>query len=271
MGGLLAAESANSPSSQSERVIGMVAFDTPFLGMLFIGRIAYLSPRDEAEPPKTEHELNPTGPVKMVDPRLADDWDAEDASFKGTFPNSPHGFHLTLNAISPSPYSTPSRTPSPILAITPTPFADTINNFLDNTSSFMTKHSDDKIAKRFQKHCKEPFTAMYRWVVLHFLFGICTEMVIFWTETDPCAPMKHDGDAKPGGEQHPPPNVDHALPPNTADFALPIENEASYSLQPCRSSTSSSNSNSSRPPTEIVKKSTSPPKRAQETTRARKA
>lgn len=87
MGGLLAAEAATSSSSQSKRVVGLIAFDTPFLGMhphVVVSGIASLFPKDAEHPPKTERELNDSDQVDMVDEKAVDDWDAYKATLRGT-------------------------------------------------------------------------------------------------------------------------------------------------------------------------------------------
>lgn len=71
MGGLLAAEAAvTAPSTGRQKVIGVVAFDTPFLGMhphVVISGIASLFPQDDdSVPTKSESELNHADGVKVV-------------------------------------------------------------------------------------------------------------------------------------------------------------------------------------------------------------
>src|ERR1700687_3425486 len=74
MGGLLAAEAATDRSNKSHRIIGMIAFDTPYLGMhphVVVSGIASLFPKcpDEQQQQQqqpTEREMNEKH-VKMVD------------------------------------------------------------------------------------------------------------------------------------------------------------------------------------------------------------
>ncbi|KAL5483304.1 hypothetical protein ACEPAI_8534 [Sanghuangporus weigelae] len=69
MGGLLAAEVATSDSHQSKRVIGLMAFDVPFLGMhprVIISGIASLLPGDKESREKSEAELNDENVVKRI-------------------------------------------------------------------------------------------------------------------------------------------------------------------------------------------------------------
>ena len=65
MGGLLAADAIADASSVSKRIIGLVAFDVPFLGMhphVIISGIASLLPKEKSEP---EIEMNDARIVKM--------------------------------------------------------------------------------------------------------------------------------------------------------------------------------------------------------------
>jgi len=84
MGGLLAADAATDssnapgayPATKPKRIVGMIAFDCPYLGMhphVVISGIASLFPRDEAG--KSEGELNDRTQVNIVDGDVADNWD----------------------------------------------------------------------------------------------------------------------------------------------------------------------------------------------------
>jgi hypothetical protein len=84
MGGLLAAEAATDPSNAPgdypetlpRRIVGMVAFDCPYLGMhprVVISGIASLFPKDGGTV-KSERELNPE--VNIVDGDVTDNWEA---------------------------------------------------------------------------------------------------------------------------------------------------------------------------------------------------
>jgi len=88
MGGLLAADAATDPSNNPDRhpggrpkrIIGVVAFDTPYLGMhphVVISGIASLLPkgdeRDEMGNPST---MNEHPQVNIVDEKVTDDWAA---------------------------------------------------------------------------------------------------------------------------------------------------------------------------------------------------
>lgn len=90
MGGLLVAEAATHPSNNPDqypgakpkRIIGVIAFDTPYLGMhphVVITGIASLLPKGEAEENTPEKEttkaMNDHPGVKIVDHRVTDDWE----------------------------------------------------------------------------------------------------------------------------------------------------------------------------------------------------
>jgi hypothetical protein len=88
MGGLLAADAATDPSNNPDqhpgakprRIIGVVAFDTPYLGMhphVVISGIASLLPKGN-EPEKegqSDHAMNDHNKVKIVDEKVTDDWE----------------------------------------------------------------------------------------------------------------------------------------------------------------------------------------------------
>lgn len=87
MGGLLAADAVTDPSNNPDkhpgakpsRIIGMIAFDTPYLGMhphVVISGIASLMPKDDGKKKKTEGEMNDHPEVNIVDGKVTDDWEA---------------------------------------------------------------------------------------------------------------------------------------------------------------------------------------------------
>ncbi|KAG6842751.1 hypothetical protein H0H93_003594, partial [Arthromyces matolae] len=89
MGGLLAAEAANHASNnyggKPSRIVGVIAFDTPYLGMhphVVITGIASLFRDKEQENKKTlkNGDLNDKNDVTIVDGKITDDWEA----FKST-------------------------------------------------------------------------------------------------------------------------------------------------------------------------------------------
>jgi len=86
MGGLLAAEAALDPSNASDpktgkprRIVGVVAFDTPFLGMhphVVISGIASLFPKSSGNgEKKSEGEMNDHPAINIVPEQVTDDWE----------------------------------------------------------------------------------------------------------------------------------------------------------------------------------------------------
>ena len=156
MGGLLAAEAATDisnnperhPGAKPRRIIGMIAFDTPYLGMhphVVVSGIASLFPKDEDEDgkqKKTLSEMNNHSQVKMVDEKVTDDWDAFKKNLNGNldffklFParadsdHSPVIEHIPLltfsltnasSATHSSPFPVPQLRPSPLASNRPHP------------------------------------------------------------------------------------------------------------------------------------------------------
>ena len=88
MGGLLAADAATDPynnpdqypGAKPRRIVGVVAFDTPYLGMhphVVVSGIASLLPKGN-EPGKegqSDHAMNDHNQVKIVDEKVTDDWE----------------------------------------------------------------------------------------------------------------------------------------------------------------------------------------------------
>ena len=101
MGGLLAAEAATHLSGRSgdhqglkqKRVVGMIAFDTPFLGMhphVVVSGIASLLPKDEDSDDSsgqkaTEREMNIHPAIIIVSPRVTDEWEDFKSQIDGTY------------------------------------------------------------------------------------------------------------------------------------------------------------------------------------------
>ncbi|KAG6861149.1 hypothetical protein C0995_003417 [Termitomyces sp. Mi166 len=161
MGGLLASEAANHASNnygaKPSRIVGVIAFDTPFLGMhphVVITGFASLF-RDNDERKKEKTDLNNNSKINIVDQNVTDGWEA--------FKNS-----LSLIQVSSRPASissaSNSRSPSPHLS---SPFS-----FVNETmSSFLSSHSEDPFFRWARKHADEPFSNSKRWIVEHFQFG----------------------------------------------------------------------------------------------------
>lgn len=88
MGGLLAADAATDPSNNPDkhrpkRIVGVVAFDTPYLGMhphVVITGIASLLPKgktaDTQKKAKSEEVMNQHPQINIVDVKVTDDWEA---------------------------------------------------------------------------------------------------------------------------------------------------------------------------------------------------
>lgn len=85
MGGLLAAEAATDhsnapgayPATKPSRIVGMIAFDCPYLGMhphVVVSGIASLFPKGGDG--KSEGELNHHPQVTIVDGDVTDNWEA---------------------------------------------------------------------------------------------------------------------------------------------------------------------------------------------------
>lgn len=100
MGGLLAADAATHssnnpdqyPGAKPHRIAGMVAFDTPYLGMhphVVVSGIASLFPNDDGEKKKTDSEMNDTSKVNIVDGKVTDDWSAYKRDTTGTILSEP--------------------------------------------------------------------------------------------------------------------------------------------------------------------------------------
>jgi len=113
MGGLLAAEAAtnssyksrSSSSSDLPRIVGLVAFDTPYLGMhphVFKSGIASLFAKKDdehaqkaTERGRTEAQMNDSKHVTIVDERVTDGWETFRKNWASTFKSyifSSHSF-----------------------------------------------------------------------------------------------------------------------------------------------------------------------------------
>jgi esterase/lipase len=82
MGGLLAADAATDISVKGRRrIVAIIAFDTPFLGMhphVIISGIASLLPKNNKTAGKanTEKEMNDERQVEIVNDKVTDDWES---------------------------------------------------------------------------------------------------------------------------------------------------------------------------------------------------
>ncbi|KAJ7178203.1 hypothetical protein C8R46DRAFT_1076096 [Mycena filopes] len=176
MGGLLAADAATDASnfglSRARRILGVVAFDVPYLGMhphVVVSGIASLFPGDDADK-TTAGEMNQHTDVHVVDDQVTDDWDA----FKRNL-DSNRSMHSRSRSHSPIP---PPPPPAGSSALTPpipqaNPFGLPSSPLIDKTLSFLSTHSDDPLVRWVRKHSDEPFSASKRFVIEYFQFGSC--------------------------------------------------------------------------------------------------
>ncbi|KAF8888854.1 hypothetical protein BD779DRAFT_434842 [Infundibulicybe gibba] len=235
MGGLLAADAATHisnnpdhyPGAKPRRIIGMIAFDTPYLGMhphVVITGIASLLPKGE-NGGKSETDMNDESKVHIVDDKVTDDWDAFKRDHKGHSPrpqsiNSSSSLHVDARSPSPaspsasgshsSPPPLPPRPPRPRSAGPPAGLQPHSPPLIDKAMSFISAHSNDGFVRWIRKHADDPLGASQRWVVERYQFGICMfdpaglkdrysrlvgwnggEWVNYWTQTVPkMPPMK---------------------------------------------------------------------------------
>ncbi|KIY49194.1 hypothetical protein FISHEDRAFT_41332 [Fistulina hepatica ATCC 64428] len=168
MGGLLAAEAATHASNNPDeypgakpiRIIGIVAFDVPFLGMhphVVVSGIASLF--DDDRPKEKKIDLQPD--ISIVDPRVTDDWD----TYKRTLDQ--HGnFILTGQHPSMSRLSLTSTSSS-------TSSHHAKPQLLERAAAFLDTHENDPLVKWLNKHKDAPFEAGRQQIVERFQFGSC--------------------------------------------------------------------------------------------------
>jgi len=210
MGGLLAAEAATDPSNapgaypatKPRRIVGMIAFDCPYLGMhphVVISGIASLFPKGDG---KTEKELNHHPQVTIVDGDVTDNWEAfkkkENEHAHRTFQDSNpdlqsrspdcfahspssssfsddwEAFNRRPNGQSTAPSSSGSLSlPSSSSHSTSSSSSRSHLSFVDNALSFVSTHSNHPVVKWVRKNADHPFSEGKRWAVEHFQFGSC--------------------------------------------------------------------------------------------------
>lgn len=198
MGGLLAAEAATHLSNnlpghhRPHRIVGMLAFDTPYLGMhphVVITGIASLFDGDD-DKKKTETEMN-NDTVQIVDSQVTDNWD----NFKKNAPGQYNLVYLcplpveafssgrsstasiqsssSPGYLSPAPASPSASSSRLSLAPSSPSFMDRSNALMSKAQGFIDSHSEDPLVRWMRKHSNEPVTAAKRWMVEHFQFGSC--------------------------------------------------------------------------------------------------
>ncbi|KDR72511.1 hypothetical protein GALMADRAFT_252627 [Galerina marginata CBS 339.88] len=191
MGGLLAADAATDssnnpdryPGGRPKRIVGVIAFDTPYLGMhphVVITGIASLLPKGDGseKKEKSEEAMNEHPQVNVIDQKVTDDWEAFKKKGNINPGNAPYATSIAPRATS-SQESIVSATSSnlgisplasPVPSSSPASFPAT---FVDRALTFIAAKNDDPLVRWLRKHADEPFSAGKRWVTEHFQFGIC--------------------------------------------------------------------------------------------------
>ncbi|KAF8522814.1 hypothetical protein JB92DRAFT_2705907, partial [Gautieria morchelliformis] len=189
MGGLLAAEAATSPiNAASKRVVALLAYDVPFLGMhphVVISGIASLLPNHKkgelgqgginggTSGLKTETQMND---ARHVDIPSEAQIGCEYTHFlTATGSTTSSGQSLTPPPLPPRPSSSPqtqtqTQSQSRDLQLSSLPYKPA---FISRAVDFLQSHADDRVVHFISKHRSEPIAAAKRWVVESFEFGIC--------------------------------------------------------------------------------------------------
>ncbi|KAL0579905.1 hypothetical protein V5O48_002076 [Marasmius crinis-equi] len=187
MGGLLVAEAATDPEmscKRHRRVVGMIAFDCPYLGMhprVILSGIASLFAKAPKTEGRTEQEMNPDPGVTVVDNTVTDGWEEfkknlpkddrsrlslESAQTSNTLevpPSSPSSSHRSHSNSSLELHVPSSRSHS----------TSSVPSFVDRTINFIQTHGDNSMVKWLKKHRQNPFTDGKVWVMEHYQFGSC--------------------------------------------------------------------------------------------------
>ncbi|CAG8562342.1 6804_t:CDS:2 [Acaulospora colombiana] len=204
MGGLLVAEAATDSRPVARRIIGLLAFDTPYLGMhphVVISGIASLFQKKEDEEKKemqqkgqtdapgthrppapsaqglaAEQDINDNDAVNFVKP--------QDAFASGTTSPNPTSATSDISheqqisaLLPPSRPNSPPQSPSHSALLSPSDAASSSHSktsatsWLTSATSFFKKHADDPFVRFLTKHSDAPVSAVSRWVVEHFEFG----------------------------------------------------------------------------------------------------
>ncbi|KAG7095656.1 hypothetical protein E1B28_006377 [Marasmius oreades] len=180
MGGLLVAEAATDPSilnKKPRRVVGMIAFDCPYLGMhprVVVTGIASLLPKGE-EHGKTEKEMNNHPDVTVVDNGVTDDWE----KYKNAH-DKRNASELSMNS-TPAPGDIDKSPPRPQIpaaqesssSLGIVGHSSPSGSLVDRTISFVSSHANDPLVKWIKKHHDAPISAGKQWTTEYFQFGSC--------------------------------------------------------------------------------------------------
>ncbi|TFK29494.1 hypothetical protein FA15DRAFT_752622 [Coprinopsis marcescibilis] len=189
MGGLLAADAALDPSNaidpstgRPKRIIGVIAFDTPFLGMhphVVISGIASLLPNDsDEEKAKEDKKLDKHPEIHIVSDNVTDEW--EDMK-KKIHRRSRQQFdtnvspHLDIPARGGETSPTPSLYSQSSSTLSHRSRSRSPSPFLERAIDLVASYTDpeDPFVRWFRKHADDPLRASKRWMVERFQFGGC--------------------------------------------------------------------------------------------------
>lgn len=193
MGGLLVAEAATDRSPPARRVVGVLAFDTPYLGMhphVVVSGIASLfqkkeDPNDKGKKKDGEGILQnsghgPPAPTAMGMRSERSVNDEEIVNFvpsEDAYPQSaisrPGDLSPTSMAISLPSYHSGRLTP-PLSPRSTSPQSGVSaggSSLLTSAMSFFKMNAEDPFVRFLNKHSDAPVAAMSRWVVEYFEFG----------------------------------------------------------------------------------------------------
>nr|GAT55392.1 predicted protein [Mycena chlorophos] len=182
MGGLLAADAATDASldhgrgtARERRILGVIAFDVPYLGMhphVVVSGLASLGGKQGEEgndkelgkPVKKEAELNKHKEVKIVDRQVTEDWD--------TFKRKIDAQRSPSRSPLPSPTPSTHSARSLFTSLPSTPPA-TKSQFLTSAMTLLSSAVpvEGKLGKWLTKHAEDPLSAGRRFVVEYFQFG----------------------------------------------------------------------------------------------------